>query len=182
MAAGLALGLGLAWARERVLQAGRAACLKRRLTAAHAANPLFRASKGKPTTVDAVTLGDAWLQRAIAEGLIQPIPNAREYRWWVSVRGWAATLACRMVAHVTRSVGTPAACRRHRLLISSTHHCLPRCPSPAQAQLYPRWQQLVRRDAQGRLDPRGEVWAAPYRWGATLVAYRWDKLGRWAGW
>lgn len=43
-----------------------------------------RATKGRPTTVDAVTLGDAWLQGAIAEGLLQPIPNAREYRWWVS--------------------------------------------------------------------------------------------------
>lgn len=43
-----------------------------------------RATKGLPTTVDAVTLGDAWLQRAISEGLIQPIPDARQYRWWVS--------------------------------------------------------------------------------------------------
>lgn len=51
---------------------------------------LCRATKGRPTSVDAVTLGDTWLQRAIAEGLIQPIPDARQYRWWVS----AACTAC----------------------------------------------------------------------------------------
>ena len=34
--------------------------------------------------MDAVTLGDAWLQQAIARGLLQPIPNARQQRWWVS--------------------------------------------------------------------------------------------------
>ena len=37
----------------------------------------------KPTTVDAVTLGDAWLGAAIAQGLIQPIPDAKEHRYWV---------------------------------------------------------------------------------------------------
>ncbi|WP_448570310.1 extracellular solute-binding protein [Trichothermofontia sp.] len=34
------------------------------------------------------------------------------------------------------------------------------------------WQALVRRDRQGMLTPNGEVWAAPYRWGTTLIAYR----------
>ena len=38
----------------------------------------------KPTTVDAVTLGDAWLAAAIAQGLIQPIQGAKEHRYWVS--------------------------------------------------------------------------------------------------
>ncbi|KAL4427736.1 hypothetical protein ABPG75_001825 [Micractinium tetrahymenae] len=88
-----------------------------------------QATKGKPTTVDAVTLGDTWLQRAIAAGLIQPIPDARRYRWW--------------------------------------------------ARLHPRWQRLVCRSAAtGLPNPRGEVWAAPYRWGAVLVAFRTDRLSR----
>lgn len=34
------------------------------------------------------------------------------------------------------------------------------------------WQTLVRRDRQGMLTPNGEIWAAPYRWGTTLIAYR----------
>ncbi len=39
-----------------------------------------------------------------------------------------------------------------------------------------RWQQLVRRDRLGYLDPQGEVWAAPYSWGTTVIVYNRDKF------
>lgn len=37
----------------------------------------------KRTTVDAVSIGDSWLQLAILKGLIQPIDNVERYRYWV---------------------------------------------------------------------------------------------------
>lgn len=37
-----------------------------------------------------------------------------------------------------------------------------------------RWQELVRRNASGQLDAQGKVWAAPYRWGSTVIAYNRD--------
>ncbi|MBW4518116.1 MAG: extracellular solute-binding protein [Scytolyngbya sp. HA4215-MV1] len=40
--------------------------------------------------------------------------------------------------------------------------------------LPPRWQTLVTRDLQGNPDPKGQVWAAPYRWGCTMLVYRKD--------
>lgn len=43
-------------------------------------------------------------------------------------------------------------------------------------QLPERWQQLVRRDRQGQIDPQGDIWAAPYRWSNTVIAYRADKF------
>ncbi len=39
-----------------------------------------------------------------------------------------------------------------------------------------RWQQLVRRNDKGDLDPQGKVWAAPYNWGTTVIAYNRDKF------
>ena len=39
-----------------------------------------------------------------------------------------------------------------------------------------RWQELVRRNALGQLDAQGQVWAAPYRWGNTVIAYNRDKF------
>ncbi|MBV8883961.1 MAG: extracellular solute-binding protein [Chroococcidiopsidaceae cyanobacterium CP_BM_RX_35] len=39
-----------------------------------------------------------------------------------------------------------------------------------------RWQQLVRRNDKGELDPQGKVWAAPYSWGTTVIAYNRNKF------
>ncbi|NJR52369.1 MAG: extracellular solute-binding protein [Leptolyngbyaceae cyanobacterium CSU_1_3] len=37
-----------------------------------------------------------------------------------------------------------------------------------------RWQELVTRDDRGLPSLKGKVWAAPYRWGSTVIVYRKD--------
>ncbi|BBD66676.1 extracellular solute-binding protein [Nostoc commune NIES-4072] len=44
-----------------------------------------------------------------------------------------------------------------------------------------RWKKLVTRNDQGNLDTQGKVWAAPYRWGSTVIVYNRDKLQK-LGW
>lgn len=39
-----------------------------------------------------------------------------------------------------------------------------------------RWQELVKRNDQGQLDANGKVWAAPYRWGNTVIVYNREKF------
>eukprot|EP00897_Mesotaenium_endlicherianum_P006262 jgi/Mesen1/5664/ME000287S04923 len=38
-------------------------------------------------------------------------------------------------------------------------------------RLDPAWQRLVRRDERGNINPRGKIYAAPYRWGCTVIAF-----------
>lgn len=45
-------------------------------------------------------------------------------------------------------------------------------------RLDPAWSGLLRRDSKGFPDPAGPVWAAPYRFGCTMIAYDKRKLSR----
>jgi putative spermidine/putrescine transport system substrate-binding protein len=45
----------------------------------------------------------------------------------------------------------------------------------------PLWQNLVKRNARGQLDLKGQIWGVPYRWGSTVLAYRIDRFKQ-LGW
>ncbi len=47
---------------------------------------------------------------------------------------------------------------------------------PRWKELPGRWQQLMQRDATGFLQADGPVWAAPYRWGGNVIAYRKNRI------
>ncbi|PSB34067.1 extracellular solute-binding protein [Chlorogloea sp. CCALA 695] len=48
---------------------------------------------------------------------------------------------------------------------------------PQWQKLPQRYQELVKRNAQGfRDDLNGQIWAAPYRWGNTVIVYNRDKF------
>jgi putative spermidine/putrescine transport system substrate-binding protein len=50
---------------------------------------------------------------------------------------------------------------------------------PRWATVDPMWQRLGQRDAAtGQLGNNGPIWAAPYRWGATAIAYRADLFAQ----
>jgi putative spermidine/putrescine transport system substrate-binding protein len=58
----------------------------------------------------------------------------------------------------------------------------PLTPTPSSwFRLSQGWQDLALRDRQGNPSPTGQIWAAPYRWGMTVIAYRKDKF-RQLGW
>lgn len=42
---------------------------------------------------------------------------------------------------------------------------------PGGAGLPTQWRSLVTRNSQGQVDPQGQVWAMPYRWGSLVMVY-----------
>ena len=105
----------------------------------------------KPTTVDAVSLGDGWMASAIAQGLIQPIPDARDRRYWEQV-------SPRWRQLVTRH--------------SSTGLC---CLPSGNGR-----KKGGGAAAAADEDDKCQVYGIPYRWGCTTVLYRRDTAARWA--
>ncbi|KAH9753813.1 spermidine/putrescine-binding periplasmic protein [Citrus sinensis] len=39
-----------------------------------------------------------------------------------------------------------------------------------------KWKVYLRRNDAGEIDPRGKIWAAPYRWGTTVIASKKSKF------
>ncbi|KAF5735231.1 hypothetical protein HS088_TW15G00731 [Tripterygium wilfordii] len=39
-----------------------------------------------------------------------------------------------------------------------------------------KWKAYLRRNCEGEIDPEGEIWAAPYRWGTMVIAYKKSKF------
>lgn len=37
-------------------------------------------------------------------------------------------------------------------------------------------QVYLRRNCEGEIDPKGDIWAAPYRWGCMVIAYKTNKF------
>ncbi|HEY9701032.1 MAG TPA: extracellular solute-binding protein [Allocoleopsis sp.] len=43
------------------------------------------------------------------------------------------------------------------------------------------WKKIVTRNTKGEIDPSGQIWGIPYRWGYTMIAYREDEFKK-LGW
>lgn len=39
-----------------------------------------------------------------------------------------------------------------------------------------KWKVYLRRSCEGEIDPKGDIWAAPYRWGCMVIAYKTNKF------
>lgn len=39
-----------------------------------------------------------------------------------------------------------------------------------------KFQVYLRRNCEGEIDPKGDIWAVPYRWGCMVIAYKTNKF------
>ncbi|NJO19978.1 MAG: extracellular solute-binding protein, partial [Spirulinaceae cyanobacterium RM2_2_10] len=108
--------------------------------------------------------------QAIAAGDVTPPPA---WRRWLPFAGSAAVPAADLVtlgdAWLAEAIQTKVIAP---LDLTELSHWS-RLPS--------QWQALVRRNERGELDPDGQIWGAPYRWGTTAIAYDREKFAK-LGW
>ncbi|KAF8412594.1 hypothetical protein HHK36_000563 [Tetracentron sinense] len=101
-------------------------------------------------TADIVTVGDSWLNFAINKAMIEPIQDVEGEDWFKGLNDkWKDFLSC----FVLHGFGASLA------VICSF---LP--------EIY------LRRNDKGELDSEGQIWAAPYRWGSMVIAYKKSKF------
>jgi len=123
--------------------------------------------KPEATLEELAELLSRW--QALASGELQPL--ARWRRWVPFVPKPAPPIAHLVTLGDAWLTGAIQAGQLAPLDLETLPHW-PRLP--------PRWQNLVRRNDQGELDPAGALWGAPYRWGTTAIAYdrkQFAKLG-----
>lgn len=41
-----------------------------------------------------------------------------------------------------------------------------------------KWKMYLRRNCNGNIDPKGELWAVPYRWGSMVIAYKKSRFDK----
>lgn len=102
---------------------------------------------------DIITIGDSWLPFAIRKAIIEPITAAEHQDWFKDLgHKWKVKQLHYLLYPIQKS--------KHALLTFNSE----------MSQVY------LRRNPNGDIDPQGQIWAAPYRWGTMVIAYKKTKF------
>ncbi|GMN40717.1 hypothetical protein TIFTF001_009926 [Ficus carica] len=96
---------------------------------------------------DLISVGDSWLGYAIKKGMIQSIEGAEDQDWFKALSSrWKEGFLSE---------------KKDKRLIS---------PFSSSFKFVLLW------NSEGDIDPDGKIWAAPYRWGCMVIAYKKSKF------
>ncbi|XP_048131759.1 uncharacterized protein LOC115728990 isoform X2 [Rhodamnia argentea] len=161
------------WVKEFMQSQGKRARLQLKLRESLDAifsdvSTAFAKGNVKPTSTaaaDVVTIGDSWLDLAIKTGLIEPIEGAEDQDWFsgLNEKMEGASEWGHLITRSMLSVCSDVCCSQ---------------PDRQFGLLWRRSQVHLCRNCGGATDAGGKVWAAPYRWGSMVIAYKKSKFKR----